>query len=200
MNQTKRVLSFGTICFVAFCLSGIVLGQGTVPSSVCSLPVVSTVVLEYPLGSPHRTATLKSAADSVPTVYTGKLRADHTMDSIFVSLDLSGTYDNKPLTSKLNGEFKESRGRVVKVTVRAAKFAGGHHVLDAYQLYTFNAGGQDAVEAFNKDAITLESDISSRSPNGRVYKMTNTDAVLLYDQKDPTKVVAKLYSLENQVE
>jgi hypothetical protein len=199
MKHRKMAVAFGTLCSFVLCLSESVFAQAGIASSVCSLPVVSTVVLEYPIGSPHTTVILTSDPEALPTVYTGSLRSDQTMDSIFVALDLSGTYDKKPLKAKLNGDFKESKGQLVKIALKSGKFAGGHHVLDVYQLYTFNAGGKDAVEVFNKDPITLEADIASNTPSGRVYKMTSASPALLYDHNDPTRVVAKLYSLENQV-
>jgi hypothetical protein len=186
--------------------TGVAMAQAekTTPSSVCSLPVVSTVVLEYPLGSPKVTATLKSNPKDVPAVYTGKEElATHTMESIFVALNLSGTFSGKPITSTLNGAFA-SKGKVENVrhfkkgevpSARVGEFAGGRHVLEVFQVYTIGTAS-----FFNKDAITLVADIKSTTPTGRTYSKQGANAISLYDRSDPSKVVAKLYSLDNAVQ
>jgi len=199
MTNTKRILTTGAFAVLAFCFLGRDALAQTIPSSVCSLPVVSTVTLEYPVGSTRTTTILKSDPEALPTVYTSKIKPDDTFDSIFVALDLSGKYEDKPLTATLNGDI-QSKGRVVKVVKRAGEFAGGHHTMTAYQIYTFDAGSAGAVEAFNKEPIVLEADIGSREPKGNVYKMVGPSPILLYDRKDPTRVVAKLYHVENQVQ
>lgn len=167
-----------------------------VASSVCSLPVVSTVVLEYPLGSPKVTATLTSSSSDLPTVYTGEEDvASNSMDSIFVALNLSGTYNGKPIKSVLNGEFT-SKGKVHKVHHTAkGEFAGGHHVLQVFQVYTIGS-----VSFFNKQPIVLAADITSQTPTGRTYTKQGAAAVSLYDKANPAKVIAKLYSLSNKVQ
>jgi hypothetical protein len=171
-------------------------GGESVAASTCSLPVVSTVVLEYPLGSPQVTATLTSTPDDLPTVYTAKESlTTQSMDSIFVALNLSGTFNGQPIKSVLNGEFP-SKGKVENVRhTSKGKFAGGHHVLQVFQVYTIGT-----VSFFNKQPIVLAADITSETPAGRTYTKHGAAAVSLYDKTNPTKVVAKLYSLSNKVQ
>jgi hypothetical protein len=167
-----------------------------IAASKCSLPVVSTVVLEYPLGSPKVTATLTSSPADLPTVATeAEDVATQTMESIFVALNLSGTYNGQPIKSVLNGEFP-SKGKVQNIhhTSKGA-FAGGHHVLQVFQVYTVGT-----VSFFNKQPIVLAADIKSQSPTGRTYTKQGGAAVSLYDKANPGKVVAKLYAESNKVQ
>ena len=194
---------FGILVGLRYATFAMVQDKAT-PSSVCSLPVVSTVVLEYPVGGPKVTATLSSDPADLPTVYTGKEEiTTHTMDSVFVALNLSGTFSGKPIKSTLNGAFT-SKGRVENVRhfkkgeapdAQVGEFAGGHHVLQVFQVYTIGT-----TSFFNKDPITLVADIGSTTPTGRTYTKQGANAISLYDKSNPSKVIAKLYSLENKVQ
>jgi hypothetical protein len=201
----KKVVYFGaaalvilvvvaTVHFVSFAMPP--QGGKALQASKCSLPVVSTVVLEYPVGSPHVTATLRSAPGDIPTVNTEQENlTSHTMGSVFVSLNLSGTFNGQPIKSVLNGDFP-SKGRVENVRhTGKGEFAGGHHILQVYQVYTIGS-----VSFFNKQPIVLAADINSQTPSGRTYTKQGAGPVSLYDKSDPTKVIAKLYSLSNQVQ
>ena len=167
-----------------------------IAASVCSLPVVSTAVLEYPLGTPKATATLTSSANDVPTVYNGvENLATQSMESIFVALNLSGTFNGKPIKSVLNGDFP-SRGKVQNVRHSSrGQFAGGRHTLQVFQVYTVGS-----VSFFNKQPVILTADISSPTPSGRTYTKQGAAVVSLYDKANPSKVIAKLYSLSNKVQ
>lgn len=204
-RANKKIVYFGSIAlavlavlvsvqFVSFAMPP--QKQAPAGATKCSLPVVSTVVLEYPLGSPRVTATLTSSPTNLPTVSTSpEDPTTHSMDSIFVALDLSGTYNGQPIKSVLNGAFP-SKGKVENVRHSTrGEFAGGHHTLQVFQVYTIGT-----VSFFNKQPIVLAADITSQTPTGRTYTKQGAGAVSLYDKSNPAKVVAKLYSLSNQVQ
>lgn len=204
LGLASTVLAFFALLAFGRYASFAMQNEKATPASKCSLPVVSTVVLEYPIGSAKVTATLSSDNADLPTVQTGKEDlTTHTMDSIFVALNLKGTFSGKPITSTLNGGFT-SKGKVENVRhfkkgevpdARVGEFAGGHHVLKVYQVYTI-----EGTSFFNKDPITLVADINSTTPSGRTYSKQGANAISLYDKANPSKVVAKLYSLDNKVE
>ena len=193
-SKNKNLTRFTSRALAVLAL--VVLSVAVLDGAVCSLPVVSTVELEYPLGTPKTTAVLTSSPSDLPTVYTGlEDAASQSMGSIFVALNLSGTFNGKPIKSVLNGDFPQ-QGKVQNVRHSSSgKFAGGHHILHVYQVYTVGS-----VSFFNKQPIVLAADIDSETPSGRTYTKQGGAVVSLYDKADPSKVIAKLYALSNKVQ
>ncbi len=169
-----------------------------IPASKCSLPVDSTIVLEYPLGSGQKNVTLNSDPNNVPTVETSKQKSDQTMDTKFTKLNQSGTIDGQPIASNLSPNVP-SKGSVTNVTQSTpGAMAHGHHTFNLFLEYTVNPGASNGVTFYNKQPIKVEADIDSTSPSGRTYTMTN-GPIDLFDKNNKSKTVARLISLENRV-
>jgi len=193
MEKTARQLALGALIVLA--LVTFMIGQGhKIPASKCSLPVDSTIVLEYPQGSAQTTVELKSDPNNVPTVNTNSQNSDKTLDAKFTSLAQTGTINGQTITANLNPNVP-STGKVTSVQQSSSgDFAKGHHTFNLFLQYT--VGGQTFE---NKTPIKVEADIDSTSPSGRTYLMTN-GPVQLYDSSNKSKVVATLYKLENRVQ
>lgn len=170
-----------------------------IPASHCALPVDSTVVIEYPMGSAPQTVTLTSDPNSIPEVDTSAQNPrDKTMTTKFLSLNQSGTIGGRPIHSRLAPNVP-STGTVSNVTQNSPGHLGkGHHTFNLRMEYTIDLGNNKQVVMYNKQPIRVEADIASTSPTGSVYRMTNSPAQL-YDRQRPSQVVARITSLENRV-
>lgn len=168
-----------------------------VGKSTCSLPVESTMTIEYPLGSAPQTIKMASSPSEVPTVETdAQDPASKKMRSTFVKLTLHGTLGGKPLVSRLNGRVK-SFGEVSDVEQAGpGEFKRGKHGQNLNLIYTLDEGQRDAVSFENKRPIRVEGTLDSLSPTGAVYRMVG-GPVDLVDPKN--KKVGTLHSLENRV-
>jgi hypothetical protein len=171
-------------------------GFKPVPASRCTLPVDSTIVLEFPPQSQPQTIELKSDPTNLPTVDTDKETNAHSMASKFVSLSQSGTFGPNTINSELD-PIVPSTGKVDNVQQSGpGQFKKGHHTHNLFLQYTINKGKPNEVVMKNKAPIKIEADMDSTAPTGAVYRMVNGPITLVDSSNRPA---AKLSSLENRV-
>src|SRR5437762_4305627 len=101
MKKAARQLTLGALTVLAVVALSSAQGH-KIPASKCSLPVDSTIVLEFPQGAAQTTVELKSDPNNLPTVNTNSQNPDKTLDAKFTSLAQTGTINGQPITSSLN--------------------------------------------------------------------------------------------------